>query len=91
MTDAADFDLLMEAVTPVEAEMIKGLLEEAGIPCLVHTADFDMVDSSALYCAVAESFSITLLRLKVPGFWRGGNSLKLCSHRATYVWAGPSA
>jgi hypothetical protein len=44
MTDASDFDLLLQAVTPVEAEMIKGLLAEAGIPCLVHTQDFDMVE-----------------------------------------------
>ena len=27
--------------------------------------------------------SITRSRLKEPGFWRGGNSLKLCSHLAT--------
>ena len=58
----------------------------AGAPAALAVGTVD-----TLYCAVAESFSITLLRLKVPGFWRGGNSLKLCSHRATYVWAGPSA
>jgi len=44
MTDAKDFDLLLQAVTPVEAEMVKSLLAEAGIPCLVHTQDFDMVE-----------------------------------------------
>ena len=27
--------------------------------------------------------SMTRSRLKLPGFWRGGNSLKLCSHRPT--------
>ena len=27
--------------------------------------------------------SITRSRLKLPGFWRGGNSLKLCSHWPT--------
>ena len=27
--------------------------------------------------------SITRSRLKLPGFWRGGNSRKLCSHCAT--------
>ena len=27
--------------------------------------------------------SITRSRLKLPGFWRGGNSLKLCSHLPT--------
>ncbi len=36
------------------------------------------------YCdASMVTFSITWLRLKVPGFWRGGNSLKLWSHAAT--------
>lgn len=44
MSNTSDFDLLLEAVTPTEAEMVKGLLAEAGIPCLVHTGDFDMAE-----------------------------------------------
>jgi hypothetical protein len=44
MSDATDFDLLLEAVTPIEAEMVKSLLAAQGIPCLVHTVDFDMVE-----------------------------------------------
>ena len=32
--------------------------------------------------------SITRLRLKLPGFWLGGNSRKLCSHCPMYVAAG---
>ena len=32
--------------------------------------------------------SITWSRLKLAGFWRGGNSLKLCSHWPTYRPAG---
>ena len=31
----------------------------------------------------SDTASITRSRLKLPGFWRGGNSLKLCSHCAT--------
>ena len=31
---------------------------------------------------------MTRSRLKLPGFWRGGNSLKLCSQLATYAPAG---
>lgn len=36
------------------------------------------------YClAVDVTASMTRSRLKLPGFWRGGNSLKLCSHLPT--------
>ena len=31
----------------------------------------------------AVTASITLSRLKLPGFWRRGKSLKLCTHFAT--------
>jgi hypothetical protein len=44
MTDAKDFDLLLEAVDPFAAEMAKDLLAEAGIPCLIHSPDFDVVE-----------------------------------------------
>lgn len=39
-----DFDLLLEAPHPVEAELARGLLEEAGIPVLVHGGDFDVAE-----------------------------------------------
>jgi hypothetical protein len=35
------------------------------------------------YCCTFVTASITRSRLKLPGFWRGGNSRKLCSHCAT--------
>ena len=35
--------------------------------------------------------SMTRSRLKLPGFWRGGKSRKLCSQRATYAPAGAIA
>ena len=37
---------------------------------------------------VAVTASMTRSRLKLPGFCRGGNSLKLCSHSPTYAAAG---
>ena len=43
-----------------------------------------------LFGSALVSFSITWLRLKLPGFWRGGNSLKLCIHSPTYMAAGPT-
>ena len=42
------------------------------------------------YCGGFLSFSMTWLRLKEPGFWRGGKSLKLWIHRAAYPMAGPT-
>ena len=40
--------------------------------------------TGAGYCALfAVRLSITASMLKLPGFWRGGNSLKLCSHCPT--------
>ena len=36
------------------------------------------------------SFSITWSMPKLAGFWRGGNSLKLCSQFTTNAWAGTS-
>jgi hypothetical protein len=35
-------------------------------------------------------FSMTESRLKLAGFWRGGNSLKLEIHCPTIAWAGTS-
>ena len=41
------------------------------------------------YCAPGDViFSITCLRLKLAGFWLGGNSLKVCKNSPTYFCAG---
>lgn len=42
-------------------------------------------DPLTIYLSPAplEMASMTRSRLKLPGFWRGGNSLKLCSHSPT--------
>lgn len=37
-----DFDLVLDAVTPAEAELAKELLESAGIPCMGQ--DVDLLD-----------------------------------------------
>ena len=39
-----DFALLLEASSPVEVELARGLLDAAGIPCLVHGPDFDIAE-----------------------------------------------
>lgn len=39
-----DFDLLLDSPHPVEAELARGLLEEAGIPVFVHGGDFDVAE-----------------------------------------------
>jgi hypothetical protein len=39
-----DFDLLLRAPHPVEAELARGLLEEQGIPALLHGGDFDVAE-----------------------------------------------
>ena len=44
--------------------------------------------SDYLSAAASMTVSITRSRLKLPGFWRGGNSLKLSSHWPTYAAAG---
>lgn len=43
-TPRDDFDLLLEAVSPVEAQLAKGVLAEVGIPVFVHSGDFDFVE-----------------------------------------------
>ena len=45
--------------------------------------------AGSAYCDGLLSFSITSLRLKLPGFERGGKSLKLWIHWAVYPMAGP--
>ena len=45
--------------------------------------------AGSAYCAGLVSFSMTWLRLKEPGFARGGKSLKLWIHWAVYPMAGP--
>lgn len=42
-----DFDLLLRAPHPVEAELARGLLEERGIPVLLHGHDFDVAELGA--------------------------------------------
>jgi hypothetical protein len=44
MTESEDRALLMEAANYVEIQMIKGLLKDAGIPCVVEGPDFDMAE-----------------------------------------------
>jgi hypothetical protein len=44
-----DFDLVLEAPDPIEAEMARGLLASAGIPSLLHGQDRDFAE---LGCAV---------------------------------------
>lgn len=39
-----EFDLLLEAPEPVEAQMAQDLLARAGIPSMMHGADRDMAD-----------------------------------------------
>ena len=39
-----EFDLLLKAPHPVEAELARGLLEEQGIPVLLHGSDFDVAE-----------------------------------------------
>jgi hypothetical protein len=39
-----EFDLLLKAPHPVEAELARGLLEEAGIPTMLHGSDFDVAE-----------------------------------------------
>ncbi len=39
-----DFDLLLAAPHPVEAELARGILADAGIPVLVHGGDFDVAE-----------------------------------------------
>ncbi len=37
-----DHALVIEAADPFAVDLARGLLEEAGIPCLVHGPDFDV-------------------------------------------------
>jgi hypothetical protein len=39
-----DYALLIEAVEPIELDLALGLLEQAGIPTLVHGGDFDLAE-----------------------------------------------
>ena len=39
-----EFALLLEAVGPVDTDLARELLEEKGIPCLVHGPDFDLAE-----------------------------------------------
>lgn len=49
-----DFALLLEAPNPVQAELARGLLEEAGIPTLLHGQDRDLAElGAAVHMAVS--------------------------------------
>lgn len=39
-----DFDLLLRAPHPIEAELARGLLAERGIPAMLHGGDFDVAE-----------------------------------------------
>ena len=56
-----DFDLLLEAPHPVEAEMARDLLAEAGIPTFMHGPDAGMAD-----LGVAVQGQVTRPNLYVP-------------------------
>ena len=43
-TPSEDFARLLEAVDPVELDLARGLLDEAGIPCMAHGPDFDVAE-----------------------------------------------
>ncbi|HJO27472.1 MAG TPA: DUF2007 domain-containing protein [Planctomycetota bacterium] len=56
-----DIACLLEAPTAVEAELARGLLEEAGIPCLFHGRDADFAEFGA-----SAHMSLTRPSLFVP-------------------------
>lgn len=39
-----EFAVLLEDIPGIEADMAKNLLQEAGIPCLLHGQDFDVAE-----------------------------------------------
>ncbi len=49
-----EYALLMGAATPVDADLARQLLEEAGIPCLLHGMDRDLAElGSAVHMLVS--------------------------------------
>ena len=42
-----DFACLLETPSPVEADLARGLLDEAGIPCMLHGRDADFAEWGA--------------------------------------------
>ena len=44
MGNSDEHDLLLDSVDKVKADLAKGLLAEAGIPCLFHGPDFDVAE-----------------------------------------------
>ncbi|MDA1266612.1 MAG: DUF2007 domain-containing protein [Planctomycetota bacterium] len=44
MSTSDEHDLLLDSVDKTVADMAKGLLEAAGIPCLFHGPDFDVAE-----------------------------------------------
>ena len=47
-----EFAVLLEDVPGIHADMVKNLLEEAGIPCLLHGQDFDVAELGAAHALV---------------------------------------
>jgi hypothetical protein len=39
-----EFDRVLTGADPVQIELARGILEDAGIPCLEHGPDFDMAE-----------------------------------------------
>ena len=39
-----EFDVLLPAVDPIEGDLARELLDESGIPSMLHGPDFDMAE-----------------------------------------------
>jgi len=61
MSPRTEIVVLLAAPAPVEAELARGLLEEAGIPSMLHGPDMDMAE-----LGVAAHASFTRPDLLVP-------------------------
>ena len=72
-------------------ERLDGLGERLALG--LKSGDGALLFGVAIYLSPAPfvTASITRSRLKLPGFWRGGNSRKLCSQLATKPAAGAIA
>lgn len=44
MSNSEEHDLVLDSVDHLKAQLAKGLLDEAGIPCIFHGPDFDVVE-----------------------------------------------
>jgi hypothetical protein len=59
---ADDYATLLDSVTLVEANLARGLLDEAGIPCLFHGPDFDFAELGLSSHAAARGVSVYVPR-----------------------------